>query len=618
MPENMSFLDTIAASGKPESFNQEQFTAVNNGSQKTKIIIAIITIVVLLAAVFAIILFTNNVRTPELVGMTLDEASAWATKNRIILSAKNAYDFASASGTVLSQEIQPGNSIRKNSTLAISVSLGADPEEKITWPDIKSMSTSGIEAWISDNKLTGVKISTANSDVVAADQVISYSLTDDTEANFKRKSRATVIVSIGTATQAETVVVSDFSSMKAGAVLQWGSDNSITIQLTEAFDDYVAAGNVISQSVKATTEVKKASSISVVISKGKPIVVLDLSSMSQTEASAWAKLNGITLTVQEKYSSSEDAGKLNAQSIAAGTSMKAGDELKLTYSLGRIDVASYIGKTKLDILNWQKGVNDKGANVSLSFSESYGEKGTAGKIITQSIKNDYVNPGTKINVVVSLGMKILAPDFSGKTVAECNALGQSVGVTVLYDYQSSSTVGNGLAISQSPARNTVMTDANSISVVISISGTTTTAATVTVPDFGSKTKDEVNAWAKTNNIAVVFVEQYANTVAKGMLYNQSIAAGQHIAQGSDLTIYYSLGQVDVASFVNKTKLDMLNWLTGVNAKGANIKVSYTYANDKTLAMNQIIGQSIMNTYVNTGTAITFNISWDPAVTSPSP
>lgn len=608
MTDNKSYLDTFTDK-KPESFEQETFVAITDKSRRTKIIIAVIAVVVLIAGSFGIYNLTNNVMVPKLVGMTLDEVNAWATKNRITLAATSIYDFASDSGIVIAQETPAGDSIQKNSVLSIDVSLGADPSEKITWPDIKSMTVTEIEAWISDNKLTGVKIATANSDIVAADQVISYALTDDTEANFTRKSRATVNVSIGPASQSETVVVSDFSSMKAGEVLQWGTDNGVMISISEAFDNYVASGNVVSQSVKANTEINKTEAISVVISIGAPVVVPNFAAMSQDEANSWAKLNNVTLIVQEKYSSSNDKGKNYSQSIASGTTMKAGDELKLVYSLGRVDLASYIGKTKLDILNWQNEVYLKGANISITFTETYGEKGTGGKIVSQSIKNDYVSPGTKISVAVSLGMKLITPDFSGKTEAECSALAQANGIAVLYNYQESSSVSWGYSISQSPAQGTVMTDTAAVTVAISVSGSA--VKTVAVPDFSTMGKDEASTWAKTNNVTLTFDDMYMNAVSAGTLYSQSVAAGQSITQGSGITISCSLGQIEMTSFVGKTKIEMLNWLAGVNAKGGNISVAYTYANNMTYAMNIIIGQSIMNTYIDTGTTITFNISWQP-------
>jgi len=102
---------------------------------------------------------------------------------------------------VISQEMSAGATIRKNDAFSIVVSLGANPDENIPWPDIKAMSLSEIEDWISENKLTGINITTANSDIIAEDHVISYTLTDNTEANFMRKSRATIVVSIGPATQ---------------------------------------------------------------------------------------------------------------------------------------------------------------------------------------------------------------------------------------------------------------------------------------------------------------------------------------------------------------------------------------------------------------------------------
>jgi beta-lactam-binding protein with PASTA domain len=466
MSESKSYLDTMSEQKKPESFSQEKFVTVPDKSKTRKIIVLIVIAVVLLGGFFAIYRMMNTVKVPNLVNMTLDEANVWATQNRIILATRSVYNFDVGSGYVIFQETKAGNTIQKNSTLTIEVSLGANPDEKIAWPDIKSMTLTEIETWINTNKLTGVNISTANSDVVAADHVISYTMTDETEANFTRKSRASIVVSIGPATQSDTVVVSDFSSMKAGEVLQWGKDNGVTITLTEAFDDYVASGSVISQSVKANTEILKTETITVVISKGKPITVPDFSTMTQEDANSWAKPNNVTLIIKSLYSSDQSQGSLISQDIAAGTHIQTGDEIKMTYSLGQIEVASYVGRTKLDIVNWQNEVNAKGGNITLTFSKAYGDKGTADKIIRQSIKNDFVNPGSKITVVISLGMKLLTPDFSGKSENECKAIAQSTGITVLFNYKHSDTIVIGYVISQNPAANSVMTDANPVAVTI--------------------------------------------------------------------------------------------------------------------------------------------------------
>ena len=91
-----------------------------------------------------------------------------------------------------------------------------------------------------------------------------------------------------------------------------------------------------------------------------------------------------------------------------------------------------------------------------------------------------------------------------------------------------------------------------------------------------------------------------------------------IAPGSEIALELSLGEIQLTSFIGKTKLEEQNWLTEVNAKGAGITAIFAYAHDKSKDMNIIVGQSLMNTTVPTGTAVTFTLSWDPNVPEPSP
>lgn len=362
----------------------------------------------------------------------------------------------------------PGSLSEKNTTVTIEVSLGADPEEVIAFPDIAKMTSSEITAWISDNKLTGARIATAYSDVVKVNQVISYTFTDGSEDNFKRKNRVTITVSLGSETLSSTVVITDFSAMKAGAVLQWGADNGITITIEQAFDNYISSGNVISQSVKANTEVLRASSVTVVISKGKAVTVADLTSMTTDDANAWAKLNNVSLSITNKYSDTRDKGKLYNQNTAVGASIKEGDVIKLDCSLGKVQITSFLGKTKIDILNWQSDVNSKYANIKLVFADAYGDKGSAGKITSQSVQNDYISVGTTVTAYISLGMKIAVPDFAGKTETECRNIANGIGMSLLFDYQDSASISRGFVISQSVAKNTIITDAQTVTVMISI------------------------------------------------------------------------------------------------------------------------------------------------------
>jgi beta-lactam-binding protein with PASTA domain len=606
MPERKSFLDTMSETNKPESFKQEKFVAVKDNKKKIKIIIAAAVAVVLIVGGYLVYTAMDSVKIPTLVGMTLTDATDWASKNKITLSVQNTYDFNTVEGTILTQEIASGTTVRKNSTITIGVSEGADPSEAITFPDISSMTSTEIETWISDNKLTGVKIATAYSDVVAVNKVISYTMTDDTEANFKRKSRVTVNVSLGPETATTTVVVSDFSAMKAGEVIQWGSDNGVTVTLKEAYDNYIESGYVISQSVAATTEILKTAPITVTISIGKPITVLDFSSMTQDEATAWAKTNNVTLTILTKYTNSNNMGKVLAQSITAGTSMKAGDELRLTYSLGRVDVANYIGKTKLDIASWQNTANTKGANVQIKYVTDYGVKGSAGTIIAQSIKNDFVDPGTTITVTVSKGMKVLTPDFSGMTQSECTTLAQSSNVSILFNFQASSTVGNGLVISQSPDVNTVIADSDNIIITISSSGAT--GDTVIVPDFSTMKASAVQQWGTDEGVTVVLTQVYSTYFSSGSIVSQSVTKNTVTSKSTIIYVNVSKGpapsQVTVPDFTAMSKDEADLW-----AKVNNVTLFYKYMYSDSLTTGYLYNQNAASgTSVDAGSVITITSS----------
>ncbi len=680
MSEKKSFLDDLAQSQKPESFSQEKFVNVNGGKKMAKTIVALAVIIVLAAAAFMAISIMSKVKVPELVGMSLTDAADWAAGNKITLSARSVYDFDNEEGIILSQAIEAGNQIEKNSTILIQVSLGADPEEQIVFPDIKGMTAAEIDRWISENKLTGVRTEIVYSDVVAPDNVISYSFTDGSEGSFKRKNRVVITVSKGSEGLAETIIIPDLTSYKVGALFQWGNDNGVKINVIEAFDEYISSGSVISQSVKANTEIKRSNGITVLISIGKAITVPDFPSMLKDEMNAWAKLNNITIITLEKYSDTLKKGKICGQSTAAGAKVSEGSNIIVDISLGRVEIGSYIGKTRLEILNWQDQVNENGAGIELAFNEEFGGKGSAGKIISQSIKDDFVQVGSTISITLSKGMKVITPDFAGKNKDECTDIANDAGITLIYDYKQSDSIEKDYVISQTPERGTLISDSDTITVIISLTGDTAEKITVadfssmkkdsivqwsisnganvgfreefsnyvsaggvisqsvvknsvirltdyievvisrgpsvTIPDFSLMSEAEASLWAKTNNISITFTDKYSNTYKKGSLFSQSIPAGFKVSENSSIMCNYSLGLVEVASFIGKTKLDILNWQAEVNGKGANIKLSFTEGYGDKGTAGTIKSQSVKNDAVYIDTSIDVVISLGKQILTP--
>lgn len=739
MSENKSFLDSVVDSKKPESFEQETFVAVNNNRVVKLMILGLIASLLVIVS-FVIYSMSQKVDMIDFVGYDIADASVWAQKNGLIIVAKSVYSFDYAEGIVLEQDIPAGQTIKKKDTFTLQVSAGADPEEAIPFPDIMSMNADEIDAWIDSNKLTGIQISTSSSTIIAEDQVIDFSFTDGDEEDFLRKNRVVITLSSGPADETDTVVVTDFTTMNQGKVLQWGaendipitieeefnkyfaegeiisqsiqtgeeilknepitvvvslgeaesvpdfsnlnvgtilkwgSDNAVNITLVEEFSNYFADGSVISQSVKSGSEIVSGQSIIVHVSLGEPVIVLDFTNQTVEEATSWAKLSGVNLTTIERYDSNIPKGKMIKQSLSKGIKMKMGDEIKLYYSLGKLDVASYVGKTKLDILAWQTEVNSKGANITLNFTEAIGSKGSIGKIIEQSIKDNQVATDATISVTVSKGATVMVPDFSGLTELECASLASSLGINVTYLYASSTTVDQGYLIKQLPSKGKLIGESEDVVLMISLSEVVLT--TVVVPDFSSmkasdilawgtendikvqlfstystflasgsvvsqsvkkstiidkgstiqigisegKTPDvkattvtnlsilseaEAATWAKNAGVSLSILSKYSDLYSKGLLHDQSIAAGNKIASGESMLVTVSLGKVSITNFIGKTKLDVLNWQQDVNSKDANISVNFNIVAGGT---GLITSQSITNDFILLDEVINFDLA----------
>ena len=76
---------------------------------------------------------------------------------------------------------------------------GPDPDELVTFPDIKNMTMDEIQDWIKENKLLKTKVVTEYSTTVEKDMVIKFDLKNISENNFTRGTNLNITVSKGEA-----------------------------------------------------------------------------------------------------------------------------------------------------------------------------------------------------------------------------------------------------------------------------------------------------------------------------------------------------------------------------------------------------------------------------------
>lgn len=76
---------------------------------------------------------------------------------------------------------------------------------------------------------------------------------------------------------------------------------------------------------------------------------------------------------------------------------------------------------------------------------------------------------------------------------------------------------------------------------------------VTVIDFSSMSKKEIENWCDTNKINLIVSEEYSNTVKKGNFISQSSEANTTIYQGDKVEVIYSLGKEPTSEEKNALK-----------------------------------------------------------------
>ncbi|MFC8831229.1 PASTA domain-containing protein [Streptomyces sp. NPDC057137] len=118
--------------------------------------------------------------------------------------------------------------------------------------------------------------------------------------------------------------------------------------ITRSFDEETDQGAVIRSQPKAGTELRPDAGVALVVSKGRPVHMPDVTGQSEEEATASLEDAGLDVKIAaERVNSPEDAGAVAEQSAKEGSKLARGDTVTLTISKGprMIAVPDVTGKS---------------------------------------------------------------------------------------------------------------------------------------------------------------------------------------------------------------------------------------------------------------------------------
>ncbi|MFI6420708.1 Stk1 family PASTA domain-containing Ser/Thr kinase [Streptomyces sp. NPDC050842] len=167
--------------------------------------------------------------------------------------------------------------------------------------------------------------------------------------------------------------------------------------ITQEFSDSVAQGSVIGSDPEPGTERRPDSAVALVVSKGSPIDVPDVTAETVADATATLQEAGLTVRVApERIHSPADAGTVAAQSLAEGSRAAEGDTITLTVSKGPklVEVPDVTGESTDDA---RTTLEDAGFEVEVKKSFPF----LGDKVASQSVEGGSTAPeGSTVTITI--------------------------------------------------------------------------------------------------------------------------------------------------------------------------------------------------------------------------
>ncbi len=200
------------------------------------------------------------------------------------------------------------------------------------------------------------------SDTFEEGKVISQSIEEGTK--LKEDDRVKLIISKGQ----EMVDVPDVTGKTSDEAQTTLIAAGFKVEIDEENDDEVEEGKVISQTPEGNGKAAKKSTVTIVVSKGKEVKVVevpDLKKMSIKDAEKALSDAKLKLgNVNQEYSDTIKEGLVITQSVEAGVEVKEGAEVSITISKGKKPATTQASKT-----TYKATFSGSISNSSYSFPE---------------------------------------------------------------------------------------------------------------------------------------------------------------------------------------------------------------------------------------------------------
>jgi eukaryotic-like serine/threonine-protein kinase len=262
----------------------------------------------------------------------------------------------------------------------------------------------------------------------------------------------------------------------------------------------------------------------------KVISVPDVKNTDVATAKSTLEQQGFVVgDITEEFDDIIAKGNVISESPIAGVPAKKGTVVSLVVSKGQ----------DLVVVPDLKGMTQEEADAALSDAGLTGTAGsteystkTAAKLVMKQdpVKDTQVVRGSTVTYVISLGTETLTvPNVVGKKKSSAITAITDAGFKYSVTYSSSSSVADGVVISQDPSAKSLYAKGSTVKITVS-----TGPKLVKVPDLNGQT--EAGAKAKLEALGLKMTVTYNPVTSSGQVVDQTPAAGKMVNPGSTVNV----------------------------------------------------------------------------------
>ena len=364
---------------------------------------------------------------PNMQNKSLVEVLTWTEKNNIKTNQTFEYSDNIKKYNIISQDKVMGTFLKNLKTLNLEVSNGPDYNKEVIISDMTGLNIDDAVKIIDENFLNNVDVSFEENTEITRDIILEQNI----KGNIKRNDKLNLKVSLGDKENLKPVKMKNLVNKALFKATLYLNRNAIDYELKYDFSDKIDKNKIISQSVKKGKEVSPNDKITLTVSKGKKIVMPDLTNKKLSEVTKWAITNNLKINYDDRYDDKIKNGKV------IETTHKKGDIIEEEETIGIIVSKGKLKLPKFTNINEFKTWAEK-YKIKYEIKEEFNDDIKQDDIIKfskeqgKTIKNDET-----IIVYVSKGKAVKVPNFIGETKETakntCNKLNLNCTFEIVYN-----------------------------------------------------------------------------------------------------------------------------------------------------------------------------------------